>query len=280
MFGMADRSSRERETSSRRGFLAPLIGALTAAVMLPRRLLARPPEGKKRRYRWGMVIDLDRCTGCQACVVSCRKENNVALAGQVATELDRGIFWMAMMTVADGEYPDLHMQFVPTPCNHCENPPCIKVCPVGATRINEDGIVAQIFPRCIGCRYCTTACPYTRRYFNWRAPAWTGEQRSRLNPDVSVRPSGVVEKCTFCHHRIHAAKYRARREGRELNDQDVRTLPACAESCPAGAIVFGNLNDPDSEVSRLRKSRRAFQLLEELGTHPKVFYLREAKWRD
>jgi len=280
MPGVANRSSDAPGTSSRRGVLATLAGAVTAAALLPRRLLARKSDTKKRRYKWGMVIDLDRCTGCQACVVSCRKENNVALAGPGASALDRGIFWMDMMSVSEGEYPDLHTQFIPTPCNHCENPPCIKVCPVGATRINEDGIVAQIFPRCIGCRYCTTACPYTRRYFNWRAPAFTDEQRRQLNPDVSVRPKGVVEKCTFCHQRVRAAKDRARLEGRELTDEDVRTLPACAQSCPAGAIVFGDLNDPESEVSRLSKSRRAFHLLEELGTHPKVFYLREAKWRD
>jgi molybdopterin-containing oxidoreductase family iron-sulfur binding subunit len=156
----------------------------------------------------------------------------------------------------------------------------VKVCPVGATYINEEGIVAQIWARCIGCRYCTTACPYGRRYFNWGEPSWPEEAKSQLNPDVALRPKGVVEKCTFCHHRIRAARERVRAEGRGLTDEDVRKLPACAQSCPADAIVFGDLNDPGSEVSTLAKSPRAFRLLEELGTHPKVFYLREAKWKE
>ncbi|MBI2931522.1 MAG: 4Fe-4S dicluster domain-containing protein [Planctomycetes bacterium] len=227
-----------------------------------------------------MVIDLDKCTGCQGCVVACRAENNVPMGGQTESELDRAIYWMDMMTIAEGHYPELRVQFVPMPCNHCENPPCIKVCPVGATHISEEGIVAQIFTRCIGCRYCTTACPYTRRYFNWATPAWPEELKKTINPDVSVRSKGVVEKCTFCHQRIRAAKEKARAEDRPLTDADVCRLPACAASCPADAIAFGDLNDPESEVSRLARSPRALRLQEELGTHPKVIYLREAKWRE
>ncbi|MBI4564695.1 MAG: 4Fe-4S dicluster domain-containing protein [Planctomycetes bacterium] len=227
-----------------------------------------------------MVIDLDKCTGCRGCAAACRAENNIATAGPERAEEGRGIYWMDLLTVEEGEYPNLRSQFIPTPCNHCENAPCVKVCPVGATYINEEGIVAQIWARCIGCRYCTTACPYTRRYFNWQAPSWPEEDRQRLNPDVATRPKGVVEKCTFCHHRIRAARESARAEGRLLSDADVRKLPACAQSCPAEAIVFGDLNDPESEVSRLAASPRAFRLQEELGTHPKVVYLREAKWRE
>jgi molybdopterin-containing oxidoreductase family iron-sulfur binding subunit len=264
----------------RRRALSTILAAIAGVKLFPARLLARSVEQPRSKRKWGMAIDLDRCTGCQACAVACRLENNVPVAGPIQTEQARAIFWMDLVTETRGEYPDVRMQFLPTPCNHCENPPCIKVCPVGATNISEEGIVSQIFPRCIGCRYCTTACPYTRRYFNWETPSWSEEERGRLNPDVSVRPKGVVEKCTFCHQRIRAVKERVREEGRELNDDDVRKLPACAQSCPADAIVFGDLNDPESAVSRSTRSPRAFHLLEDLGTHPKVVYLRETKWRE
>lgn len=237
-------------------------------------------EKKTGRPKWGMVIDLDKCTGCQGCVQACRIENNIPTAGPEQCEGDRGIFWMDMLLITEGRYPDLRTQYTPVPCNHCENAPCTKVCPVGATYINEEGIVAQIWDRCIGCRYCTTACPYSRRYFNWQAPSWPEPERQRLNPDVATRPKGVVEKCTFCHHRIRGARDKARLEGRTLKDEDVRHLPACAQTCPAQAITFGDLDDPQSEVSHLAKSPRAFKLLEELGTHPKVIYLREAKWKE
>lgn len=265
--------------SARRGFVAALLSTFAGLWLFPKSALAntRPNKAERRAYRWGMAIDLDRCTGCQACVLACRQENNVAVAGPKRTEMRRGIYWMDMLTEREGEYPNLRTQFIPTPCNHCENPPCIKVCPTGATRISEEGIVAQIFPRCIGCRYCTTACPYTRRYFNWDAPSFSADEQQRLNPNVSVRPVGVVEKCTFCHQRVRTAKEQARLKGRELVDEDVQKLPACAECCPADAIVFGNLNDPESKVARLHRSDRAFRLQEELGTHPKVVYLRERK---
>jgi molybdopterin-containing oxidoreductase family iron-sulfur binding subunit len=156
---------------------------------------------------------------------------------------------------------------------HCDHPPCTKVCPVGATTIGEDGIVAQIYARCIGCRYCTTACPYTLRYFNWDPPSWPEGLGEALNPDVSLRPKGVVEKCTFCHHRLQKARDRARAEDRDLAPGEY--VPACAEACPTQAIAFGDLNDPHSEVARLARSPRSFRLLEDLGTEPKVYYLRE-----
>ncbi len=260
-------------TASRRGFLAAVAGTVAGVSS------AAPAavEGSAV-HRWGMVIDLDRCTGCQACAVACRAENNVPVAGATNTERGRSIFWMNLLTVSEGEYPNLRQQFFPTPCNHCEDPPCIKVCPVGATTQSAEGIIQQVPGRCIGCRLCEVSCPYTRRYFNWSAPAWPEEDREHLNPDVSPRSHGVIEKCLFCHHRIRAVKATARAEGRALTDADVRRLPACAQSCPAEAIVFGDLNDPASEVRRLSESPRAFRLLEELGTRPKVFYLREAKW--
>ncbi len=268
------------EPPSRREFLGAALGAVAGLCLASMPAVAEEPAAPVRKRKWGMVIDLDRCTGCQACAVACRQENNVPIAGPEQALLGRPIFWMDMMAVREGEYPDLRTQFMPIPCNHCENPPCVKVCPVSATHISEEGIVAQIFARCIGCRFCTAACPYTRRYFNWETPRFSDADAERRNPDVSVRPKGVVEKCTFCHQRIRAIKETVRNEGRELTDADVRKLPACAQSCPADAIVFGDLADPDSEVSRLERSPRAHRLEEELGTHPKVVYLREAKWRD
>jgi len=223
--------------------------------------------------KWGMVIDLNKCNACQACAVACRSENNVPNPDPVAATQARTIHWLRLVTETQGEYPDTSVRELPMPCLHCDNPPCIKVCPVGATQISAEGIVGQIFARCIGCRYCTTACPYTVRYFNWFKPQWPEPMESYQNPDVSVRPKGVVEKCTLCSHRRQQARERARWEQRELAQDDY--IPACVEACPAKAMVFGDLDNPDSAVSRLRHDRRAFALLEDLGTEPKVTYLRK-----
>jgi molybdopterin-containing oxidoreductase family iron-sulfur binding subunit len=220
-----------------------------------------------------MVIDLDRCTACQACVVACQAENNIPPSQKSQAEMGRSIAWMQLTTDIEGEYPNVKMKMLPRPCMHCDNPPCIKVCPVKATYKSDDGIVGQIYGRCIGCRYCTTACPYTLRYFNWYRPEWPEPMKDGLNPDVSVRPKGVVEKCTFCHHRLIRARDQAKFEGRSLRPGEY--VPACVEDCPAGAMTFGDLDDPDSEVSRLADSRRAHRLLEDLGTEPKVIYLQE-----
>lgn len=228
--------------------------------------------------RWGMVIDLDRCTACQACVVACQVENNVPPTGAEEAEKGRGISWMRLVPF---QHEEVHgtrpnMQLTPLPCMHCDNPPCTRVCPVQATQIDLEGLVAQVYPRCIGCRYCTTACPYTVREFNWKKPVWPEPMEESLSPDVSIRPKGVVEKCTFCHHRLQLARDRAQREGWPLADGDY--VPACVESCPAGAMYFGDLDDPLSEVTRLTESPRALKLLEELGTEPKVTYLSKGEW--
>lgn len=226
--------------------------------------------------RWGMVIDLDRCTGCQACVVACKAENNVPFSTPEQEKRNRAISWMSVLTVREGEFPEIKERFLPRPCMHCDNPPCVKVCPVGATYKNPEGIVAQVYTRCIGCRYCTNNCPYTLKYFNYFRPQWPKEMKNYLNPDVSPRQVGVVEKCTFCHHRLQKAKEKARFEKRELKEEDY--VPACVQTCPTYAISFGDLNNPKSTVFRLVQSSRAFRLLEELGTEPKVFYLTEGEW--
>jgi menaquinone reductase, iron-sulfur cluster-binding subunit len=223
---------------------------------------------------WGMVIDLDRCTGCQACVIACKAENNVPAVGSKEAHRGRIISWMHVLTEEDEAHPGEVKRFLPRPCLQCDDPPCTKVCPVYATYRNPEGIVAQIYARCIGCRFCMAACPYNAKYFNWR-----GYQRDApgQNPDVSVRPRGVVEKCTFCHHRLQRARERALAERRELAPGEY--VPACAEACPARAITFGDLSDPGSEVARLARSPRAFRLQEELGTKPKVIYLTEGEGR-
>ena len=239
--------------------------------------------------RWGMVIDLDKCTACQACTVACLAENNVPFAGPEQTAMGRAIFWHKVLADVEGEYPHVRAGFIPRPCMHCDDPPCVKVCPVGATYVREDGLVMQDYDRCIGCRYCTVACPYTVRSFNWYAPRWPVPMEQYLNPDLGpplptggrggpdVRPKGVVEKCTFCVHRLEKAKRKAKEEGRELTDAELTLLPACNQTCPASARYFGDLDNPKSTVSRLARSARAFRLLEDLGTEPKVYYLAEER---
>jgi molybdopterin-containing oxidoreductase family iron-sulfur binding subunit len=223
--------------------------------------------------RWGMVIDLDKCTGCQGCETACAMENNIPVIGEDQAAMGRTISWMKVLTEVTGTFPETKVHFVPRPCMQCDNPPCIKVCPVNATQLAEDGIIGQIYARCIGCRYCASACPYSVKYFNYYEPEWPETMKARLNPDVSIRPKGVIEKCTFCHHRLQKAREKARLENRSLQEADFQ--PACAESCPSKAIVFGDLDNPNHKVNQLSQSSRATRLLEDLGTEPKVFYLKK-----
>ena len=224
---------------------------------------------------WGMVIDLDKCIGCGACITACKQENNIPQCSPEEAARGRAISWMDMVVETEGEFPQTRVKYFPRPCMHCDKPPCVKVCPVRATYRNEEGIIAQIYLRCIGCRYCMAACPYTVKYFNWYKPQWPTDMEKANNPDVSVRAHGVVEKCTFCIHRIQKGKDQARAEDRLLREEDV--IPACAETCPTHAIYFGDLHETDFQVARLSRSERAFTLHDDLGTEPKVYYLAEEK---
>lgn len=225
--------------------------------------------------KWGMVIDLDRCTGCQACVTACSLENNVPFVGEDESGQGRGMHWIRIERYWEGEFPNLQARFMPVLCQQCGEAPCEPVCPTYATHHSEaEEINAQIYNRCIGTRYCANNCPYKVRTFNWfdfsaEVPEPLNYQ---FNPDVTVRTRGVMEKCTFCIQRIKKGQRNARLEGETLQDGDIQ--PACAQACPADAIVFGNLRDPQSRVSQLAKSERATELLEELGTEPKVIYLK------
>ena len=224
---------------------------------------------------WGMVIDLDKCTACQACLIACKSENNVPFVGKEQAQRGRIISWLEMISETEGDYPEVRTRFLPRPCLHCDNPPCVKVCPVYATYRNPEGIVAQIWERCIGCRFCMAACPYAAKYFNWHQYRIPKSMEKGFNPDVYVRRWGVVEKCTFCSHRLLRARDRAAAEKREMRADEY--VPACVEACPSRAMYFGDLNDPDSVVSVLGRSPRAFHLLEDLGTEPKVTYLTEGE---
>ncbi len=221
--------------------------------------------------KWAMVIDLDRCTGCGACNVACKMENNVPIVDAEEAQSGRALFWMDMVTTFEGDFPNTQVKRLPKPCFHCDDPPCTVVCPVGATYRNPEGIVAQIYHRCIGCRYCMAACPFTAKYFNWYEPKWIGESNEGGNPDVSRRMVGVVEKCSFCSHRLQKVKERADLEDRPIGDEEY--VPACMESCPADAIVFGDIEDRNSKAARLSRSYRVFRYGEDLGVEPKVYYL-------
>lgn len=234
---------------------------------------------EKKRRRLGMVIDIDSCTGCGACMMACAVENNVPPARAEANERT-GITWLRVSRMDnDLPYPRSEQVFVPVLCQQCgRHAPCISVCPQNAVEADpETGIVGQIAERCLGCRYCMTACPYHARYFNWGDPEWPKGMERTLNPAVSPRMRGVVEKCNLCHGRLHAAQARAAAAGsREVDPAD--HVPACVEACPSKAIVFGDLDDPDSPVFRLAANDDCFRLLPGVGTEPKVYYRSRKHW--
>lgn len=236
-----------------------------------------PPQ-PSAKHAWGMVIDLDSCIGCNACVAACTAENNVAVVGKSQVEMGREMHWLRIARYYTGEADDPRSYFQPIPCMHCEDAPCEMGCPVHATTHSPEGVNQMVYNRCIGTRTCSSYCPYKVRRFNFfdyrRTPEAPPEPVH--NPDVTLRSRGVMEKCTYCTQRIQAAHVAADKENRDLHDGDVVT--ACQAACPTRAITFGDINDPDSEVSKLRRSGRHYTLLEELGTRPRTTYL--AKWSD
>ena len=235
--------------------------------------LSSATQGNDAQYHWGMVVDIDRCTGCQACVVACQAENNVPINEERRFHEHRAKEWIRIERYWEGEFPDVKARFLPVLCQHCENAPCEPVCPVYATVHSPDGLNLQVYNRCIGTRYCGNNCAWNVRFFNFWNPEWPPPLDSQLNPDVTVRSNGVIEKCTFCIQRLNRAKRGAASAGRTVQDGEAQ--PACVQACPTDALVFGNWKDRNSRINRLRQEPRGYQLLGELGTNPSVVYLKK-----
>jgi len=241
-------------------------------------------------HHWGMAIDLSRCIGCGTCVIACQAENNVPVVGKEEVHRVHEMQWMRIDRYYTGDENDPEVVFQPVFCQHCQNAPCENVCPVAATNHSSEGLNQMIYNRCFGTRYCNNNCPYKVRRFNWfnysgagtlggnlrDKEGMTGDfRRMVLNPDVTIRSQGVIEKCSFCIQRIQAGKLKAKVENRAIRENEIQS--ACSQSCPANAIVFGDMNDKNSELNKLISSGRRYNLLEELFTMPSVNYLTKIK---
>ncbi|HRY99809.1 MAG TPA: 4Fe-4S dicluster domain-containing protein, partial [Bacteroidales bacterium] len=239
-------------------------------------------------HHWGLAIDLSKCIGCSACAIACQAENNIPVIGKEEVRRRRIMHWIRIDRYYTGEGKNPDVVYQPLMCQHCDNAPCENVCPVAATTHSSEGLNQMSYNRCIGTRYCVNNCPYKVRRFNWfrytdneqfdQGNLDTEMGRLVLNPDVTVRERGVVEKCSFCVQRIQDVKLTAKNEGRPVRDGEV--VPACVQACPAKALVFGDLNDPESQITRMFRDERNYHLLEQLHTLPNVGYLTKVRNRE